>query len=160
MINLFKSAKKLNIEAPISGKIIPLETVSDEVFAQKMMGEGIAIIPNDSQIVSPVDGIVGMVADTKHALGIKAKNGLEIVLHLGIDTVELDGSPFTISVNDGDSIKAGQPLATMNIEEIKSADKDPVVMTLITNSSVKVKELDIASGNINNSEVVAKITLN
>ncbi|APX72351.1 PTS glucose transporter subunit IIA [Companilactobacillus allii] len=160
MIKLFKSSKKIAIKAPVSGKIIPLESVSDEVFAQKMMGDGIAIIPNDGQIVSPVDGTIGMIADTKHALGITTKNGLEVILHLGIDTVELNGSPFKMEVTNGAIVKAGQPIASMDIEQIQEAKKDPVVMTLFTNSSEKIKEFNPKSGNTNISEDVADIILN
>ncbi|MDN5591096.1 MAG: PTS glucose transporter subunit IIA, partial [Lacticaseibacillus paracasei] len=88
--------KELQLMAPVSGLAMAITDVSDPVFSQKMMGDGFGIDPTDGQIAAPVDGRIMMIADTKHAIGIKADNGAELLVHLGIDTVELKGAPFEI----------------------------------------------------------------
>ena len=133
--------------------------VEDQVFSQKMLGEGFAIIPKDGKIVAPVDGKVVSVMSTKHALTLKSTKGnLEILLHMGLDTVELKGRPFDIKVKENDIVKAGQPIAQMDIGKIKEAGKDPAVIMTITNmddvSSFKL----IATGKVKADMPVLKIT--
>lgn len=124
--------KKKGIFAPVTGEFVPLEEVSDPVFAQKMMGDGVAIIPEADEISSPVTGIVTTVIEQKHALGLKMAGGQEILVHMGIDTVELQGEPFEILVNQGDSVEVGTPLARMNCQEIAAKGKDTVVLVIVT----------------------------
>ena len=88
----------MKIYSPIKGKLVSIEAVTDPVFAQKMMGEGVAIIPSDSKVVSPVEGTVVSVFPTKHAFGIETENGVEILIHIGLDTVELKGKHFDLKV--------------------------------------------------------------
>lgn len=120
--------------APADGKLIHLDKVSDPIFSQKLMGDGFAVTPRDSIIVSPIGGIIGTVFPTKHALVITSDHGLEIMLHFGIDTVDLNGRPFETFVHEGQTVKAGQKLATMDIAQVRNANKDTSVMTIITNS--------------------------
>jgi len=117
----------------MEGDIIPLEEVSDPVFSEKMMGDGIAIMPTDGTVVAPVDGTIIQVAPTKHAIGIRSGDGAEILIHVGLDTVELAGSPFDVHVKVGDTITTGQPLLTADLEQIRQAGKDTVTSMIVTN---------------------------
>ena len=93
------------ISAPFSGKVIPLSSVPDEVFSSGAMGEGLAIDPSDNKLYAPFDGTVVMVAPTKHAIGLRSEYGVELLVHIGLDTVTLDGKPFTLHVEDGVKFK-------------------------------------------------------
>ena len=115
MFNFFKKKNKgLEVVAVVDGDIMPITDVKDDVFSTKMLGDGFAIKPKDSHIYAPVDGTITTLFPTKHAIGIKTEKGLDIVIHLGLDTVELEGAPFTVDVKQGDQVKTGQPLATMD----------------------------------------------
>jgi len=111
-----KQLKKGVIMAPISGKIVPLSEVPDEVFAQKVIGDGIAIEPNDGKVYSPVSGVITQIADTKHAYGIKSEDGAEILIHFGLETVALNGEGFDVKVKVGDKVKAGTLIATVDMD--------------------------------------------
>lgn len=121
--------------APVNGTFIPLEQVDDEVFSKKMMGEGYAIEPTSTTIYSPIEGQVVSIFATKHALGIKTAAGLEVLLHLGIDTVDLNGKPFTIKVHEGDQVTTATELAQMDLAQIKDAGKKATVIVAVTNSA-------------------------
>ena len=114
-----KTGRK-SILAPLSGQAVPLEQVADDVFAQKLLGDGIAIIPDDGKIYAPVDGVVSVVMDTLHAYGFTSDDGLEILVHVGLDTVTLKGEGFTSYVKAGDRVKAGQLVAEADLEFLKS----------------------------------------
>ncbi|WP_461240010.1 N-acetylglucosamine-specific PTS transporter subunit IIBC [Paucilactobacillus sp. N302-9] len=115
------------------GELMDISDVDDVTFSQKMLGDGYAVEPTDDQVVSPVDGEIMTVFPTKHAIGIKTANGTEILLHMGIDTVELKGEPFTINVHEGQKVTHGHLLATADREAIKQAGKKPTMMVVITN---------------------------
>ena len=134
-----------NFGAPIDGRLIELIHVPDAVFAGKIMGDGFAIEPANGEVVSPVDGTVtSFMADTRHAVGITSTEGLEILIHIGIDTVQLAGEGFVGLVVQDDPVTAGQPLLKVDLERIR--DKvpslvSPVVFTnLPTGSTVNVEE--------------------
>ena len=128
-----------NFSAPVSGKVIPLNQVNDDMVAQKILGDGFAIIPSSGKIYSPVNGTISSIFKTKHAICLKSDNGLDILLHLGIDTVELKGKPFDILVKEKDKVERGQLIGKMDIKQITDAGKDPTVLVLIT-SKDKVKD--------------------
>lgn len=128
-----------NFSAPVSGKVIPLNQVNDDMVAQKILGDGFAIIPSNGKIYSPVNGTISSIFKTKHAICLKSDNGLDILLHLGIDTVELKGKPFDILIKDKDKVERGQLIGKMDIKQITDAGKDPTVLVLIT-SKDKVKD--------------------
>ncbi|WP_066070145.1 PTS sugar transporter subunit IIA [Neobacillus soli] len=132
--NLFKKAKPLEIYTPVNGEIIPIEEVPDPVFSQKMMGEGVAVIPSTGNIHAPVDGTIMLVADTKHAIGIRAEDGTEILIHVGLETVSLKGQGFTVAVNMGDKVSVGQLLIEVDWEYIGKHAKSIVTPIVITNS--------------------------
>ena len=127
---------KMTIEfnAPVNGKFKSLVDVDDEVFSKKMMGEGFAIEPTDQHIFSPVEGEVVSIFKTKHAIGLKTKDGLEVLLHMGIDTVDLAGKPFTIKVKEGEKVSPQTELAEVDLEQIKASGKKTTIITVITNA--------------------------
>ena len=151
--------KKENLLAPISGEVINLSGVDDPVFAQKTLGEGFAIKPEKTQLVSPVTGKIMMVAETKHAIGFKTATGMEVLIHLGIDTVELEGKPFSIEVVAGAEVEAGQKIGTMDLAAIKAAGKDDVVVVAVTNTAEILSSIDVQLGKINAGQVAAEVTL-
>ena len=126
--------EKVSIFAPADGHILELEEVNDPVFSEKLMGDGYALRPSGKEVYSPVDGEVVMVAGTKHAVGIKTKEGLEVLVHMGIDTVALDGKGFELFVKEGDNITKDDKIATMDLDLIKSEGKETDIMVIITNS--------------------------
>ncbi len=149
----------IKILAPVAGQVINLEDVNDPVFSQKKLGEGFAVKPSAGDIVSPVTGKVVMVAKTKHALGLQTADGVEVMIHLGIDTVELDGKPFDLQVAAGSEVKAGQQLGTMDLQAIKDAQKDDTVILAITNTADILAGIDLALGTKAAGESAATITL-
>ncbi|RMC62343.1 PTS glucose transporter subunit IIABC [Lactobacillus sp. ESL0259] len=149
----------IKILAPVAGEVIKLEDVNDSVFSQKKLGEGFAVKPSSGKIVSPVTGKVIMVAETKHALGLQTADGVEVMLHLGIDTVELDGKPFDLQVAANSEVKAGQQLGTMDLQAIKDAQKDDTVILAITNTQDVLAGIDLALGTKAAGESAATITL-
>ena len=128
------SAQNVKVYSPIEGEIIPITEVDDQVFASKMMGEGFAVLPSNGTIKAPISGIVKMIAPTKHAIGIVTDDSMELLLHLGIDTVELNGAPFNLTIKEGETIQQGQVIGTIDLEMIEAKGKDATVMVIITDS--------------------------
>lgn len=116
------------------GQVIPITEVSDQVFAEKMMGDGFGVIPDNTQVYSPVSGKVTNVFPTKHAIGLLSDEGVEVLVHMGLDTVELQGAPFTVSVTEGQQVTKGDPLALMDLAAIKEAGKDTTIVVVMTNT--------------------------
>lgn len=149
-MGLFGLGKKKiteTIYAPASGKLQTLENVKDPVFAQKLMGDGFGVVPTQGNIYSPVEGIITSVFKTKHALGLKTSNGLEVMVHMGLDTVELEGKPFEILVEEGDKVKVQTPIAKMDLEQVRLAKKDTVILTIITNTADKIDSSSLSVEN-------------
>lgn len=126
--------KKGKIYAPLNGKIVPLEKVPDPVFGKKMMGEGIAIIPADGKVVAPVNGKIIQIPDSKHAVGIQAEDGSEILIHVGLETVALKGKGFEGKVSAGDEISVGDELIVFDLEYIAEHADNTITPIVITNS--------------------------
>ncbi|MGJ7912561.1 PTS sugar transporter subunit IIA [Neobacillus sp. LXY-1] len=135
--NLFKKGSPISIYAPVDGEIIPLEEVPDPVFSQKMIGEGVAIYPSGGKILAPVEGKIIQVAPSKHALGILAEDGSEILIHIGLETVSLKGEGFTALVAEGDQVSVGLPLMEVDWEFIKEHADSTVTPIVMTNGSDK-----------------------
>lgn len=116
MFNLFKKnkAKDIALVAPVSGKVVAITEVPDPVFAQKMMGEGVAIQLTDETIVAPCDGTITLIPDTKHAFGMTNEHDMELLVHIGLETVGLAGEGFTVLVNQGDKVTKGTPIIKIN----------------------------------------------
>ena len=134
------------ISAPIHGEILPLEQVSNPTFASGAMGEGIAIRPLSGRVVSPVNGIVASLFKTHHAIGLVADEGAEVLIHVGVDTVRLDGQHFTSRVRVGDEIKVGDVLLEFDYQAIESAGYDTVTPVIITNTQDYIDVLSVAQG--------------
>ena len=124
---------EIDLHAVTEGAYIPLENVPDEVFSTKMMGEGYAIQSENGTIYAPVAGEVTSVFPSKHAIGIKTPNGADVLVHMGIDTVSLDGQGFDVFVKEGDQVTAQTRLAQMDLDFIKKQGKETMVIVLITN---------------------------
>ena len=133
--------------APLTGKAVSLSEVPDEVFSGKVLGDGIAIIPEDGKIVSPVDGEVSTVAETKHAYGFTSNDGLEILVHVGLETVSLKGECFKAHVKSGDKVKAGDVVAEVDLDYLKENGINSITPVLIC-SDIEEKELDYKSGSV------------
>lgn len=117
------------------GQVIPITDVKDPVFSQKMMGDGFAVEPDNGNIYAPVSGVVTSVFPTKHALGLLTDSGLEVLIHVGLDTVALNGAPFSAKVKDGQRVEAGDLLLVADLEAIKSADRETTVIVAFTNTA-------------------------
>ena len=126
--------EKQKLLAPCDGEIIPLEGVMDEVFSSGIMGEGFAVLPSAKAFYSPISGRVENAYKTGHAYSITSKDGLEVLVHIGIDTVELDGELFESRVAIGDEIKAGEEIAIADVDKILERGFDPVCVVVVTNS--------------------------
>lgn len=121
------------ILAPLSGRVAELSEVPDPTFSQKMMGDGLAIVPTEGEVVSPVDGEIVQFFHTKHAIGIRSLSGAEILIHVGLETVSMNGEGFEGHVKEGDKVKAGDKLITFNIDLIKEKAADIITPIVITN---------------------------
>ena len=133
------------VTAPFSGTLVPLSEVPDETFASGVLGEGIAIEPSDGLFCSPVDGTVETIAETKHAIGFAADNGLEILVHVGLETVSLNGEGFEILVKEGDKVKAGQPVAKADLALIRERGLKTITSIVLTGGADDM-ELHCAEG--------------
>lgn len=131
---LAEQANEETVYAPFSGKVIPLSKVPDEVFSSGAMGQGLAIEPSDSKLYAPFDGTIVMVAPTKHAIGLRSTSGVELLVHIGLDTVTLDGTPFSLKVKEGDTVKKGEVLAEFDKAFIEQKGLTTITPVIITNS--------------------------
>jgi PTS system beta-glucosides-specific IIC component len=122
------------IRTAVAGKVVGLDDVPDKVFASRALGEGVGIIPSNGTIVAPVSGVLATVAATGHAYGIKTDDGVEVLVHVGIDTVRLKGEGFTVNVAKGERVVAGDVLATVDLEAVKAAGYDPMTIIVVTNT--------------------------
>lgn len=148
----------LPVRSPIAGQIIPLTEVPDPVFSAGTMGEGFGIAnPPGGEVLAPVSGTIVMVAKTKHAVGIATEDKLQFIVHLGIDTVELGGEPFDISVAKGDKVEAGQQIGMMRTAPILDAGKSTTTVVAVTNSKKKVEQMKLKEGPASAGEKVAEI---
>ena len=141
------------------GQVVALEQVEDPVFAQKMMGDGFAVEPANGNIVSPVTGTVSSIFPTKHALGLVTEAGLEVLVHIGLDTVSLEGKPFTVHVSEGQKVAAGDLLVTADLDAIRAAGRETSTVVVFTNAeaikSVKLEQ----TGSLAAKTAVAKVEL-
>ncbi|SPC39647.1 N-acetylglucosamine-specific PTS transporter subunit IIBC [Latilactobacillus fuchuensis] len=141
------------------GQLIDIEAVDDATFAQKMLGDGYAVIPTDGKIVSPVSGTIMTVFPTKHAIGIKTEDGLEVLVHMGIDTVELKGAPFEVAVEEGQTVQHGDLLANVDLAQIVQAGKQTAMMVIITNMADVAYFKSTATGRtVQSNEIALKAT--
>lgn len=141
------------------GQVVALEQVKDPVFAQKMMGDGFAVEPANGNIVSPVSGTVSSIFPTKHALGIVTEAGLEVLVHIGLDTVSLEGKPFTVHVAEGQKVASGDLLVTADLDAIRAAGRETSTVVVFTNGdAIKSVKLE-KTGSLAAKTAVAKVEL-
>ncbi|WP_091480592.1 PTS sugar transporter subunit IIA [Gracilibacillus orientalis] len=142
---LKKSSTPIQLKAPITGEIVPLEKVPDPVFSQKMMGEGIAIIPKEENVVAPADGTIIQIAPSKHAIGLKTNDDMEILIHVGLETVSLDGEGFNVLVEEGDHVSVGDKLMIVDFELVRNKVPHIITPMVITNSEQSNKEYNLTA---------------
>jgi PTS system beta-glucosides-specific IIC component len=131
----------LTVATPVNGEVVPISQVKDETFSQNMIGKGFAVIPNDGNFVSPIDGEVSLIAETGHAYSIKAKNNIQVLVHIGLETVNINskriqGEPLKVFkpiVKIGDHVKVGTPIMTANLAEIKGLGYDLITPVVVIN---------------------------
>ncbi|MDT2828838.1 PTS transporter subunit IIBC [Enterococcus viikkiensis] len=152
---VFKGAHQ-EFVAPANGELILIDRVQDEVFSQKMMGEGFAVIPENGEIASPVAGTIVSIFPTKHAIGIKTDDEIEVLLHMGIDTVDLGGEAFEIKVREGEKVKAGEIVATADLAKIQASGKKTTMIVVFTNGD-KIEDYHYdKTGLVSRGETIGK----
>lgn len=144
------------VYAPVSGKIIPSEEIPDETFATGVLGRGVGIQPSESVIAAPFDGEISSITDTKHAVGISSPDGMEVLIHVGVDTVAMQGDGFSCLVQEGQKVKAGERLITFDRQKIAAAGHPDVVVVLVTNSD-DYESLSIQSGECKTMDKVIEV---
>ena len=147
------------VHSVAEGEVIELEKVQDPVFSQKMMGDGFAVEPANGQIVSPVAGKVTSVFPTKHALGLVTESGLEVLVHIGLDTVSLEGKPFEVKVEEGQTVSAGDLLVEADLDAIREAGRATSTVVVFTNATAIQSVTLIQTGQLPADAVVAKVEL-
>ena len=147
--------KEVKIYSPVKGKVVNLEAVPDSMFSSKMLGDGVAVEIEEDVICAPVDGVIKVLFETKHAFVIETKDGGEILVHIGLDTVDLKGEGFKAIANIEDEVKAGDPIVKVDRQLVKSKGFNLITMILVTNMD-KFKNINIVgSGNgTTNTEII------
>ena len=157
---MFKSLKQMfggsnakkQILAPVSGRVVPMSEVNDPTLSQEILGKGVAVVPSEGKVVAPASGEVVVMFETKHAVSIRTEDGAELIIHIGLDTVNLRGEHFTAHVAQGDHVKVGDVLVEFDMEAIKEAGYDvitPIVVcntpdfpNMVCHTGMEVKALD------------------
>ncbi|MCH3961664.1 MAG: PTS glucose transporter subunit IIA [Solobacterium sp.] len=161
MFSIFKEKKELpvrnntDIVAPVTGKLIPASELSDQMFREEMMGQTIGIMPTDGTVCSPANGILEVLYPTGHAFAVRRSDQEGILVHIGIDTVNLKGRGFRMLKKQGDPVKAGEPIVIADLNTVKEAGLDSCVMLVITEPAEEgKKETYIPSGSVAHGEVI------
>lgn len=149
--------KGLTVLSPLDGDCIPLNEVKDEMFSQEMMGPGCAIIPKNGEVISPIKGTVTVIAPTKHCIGLTGDDGLEILIHMGIDSFKTEGKGFEYHVNVGDEVKKGQILLNADLSYFRLQKIDMTTPVIVLNSDqFKIKETKKLHKSVNKGETLIK----
>ena len=148
----------MKLFAPVSGTAVPLSEVPDEVFAEGMAGEGGAIVPAaGSEAVAPASGTLVKLFEGGHAFGIETDEGVELIVHVGLDTIELRGAGFERLATEGDRVEAGQPIVRFDLEEIRAAGYDPVTPVVVTNADEHPVS-GLTTGEVNAGDPLFEVT--
>ncbi|MBY7142783.1 PTS glucose transporter subunit IIA [Virgibacillus sp. NKC19-3] len=140
-----KNNSETTIYAPVDGEIIPLSEVQDPVFSEKMMGDGVAIKPINKTVVAPIEGKIIQVFETKHAVGIQSSNGVETLIHIGLETVGMNGEGFQSFVDAEDTVEPGDRLISFDMELVKEKAASDIILVIITNTN-DMKSIDSVNG--------------
>lgn len=156
-MDIFPITEKGVICSPLTGKAIPMSEVPDDTFAAEVLGKGMAVIPSEGKVVAPCHGEISTLFDTKHAIGITTKDGVELLIHVGVNTVELNGKYYEAHVEQGDQVKPGQVLLTFDIQKIQEAGY-PVETPVIIANTDDYKNVDgLKNGEIRCMEPLIKL---
>lgn len=156
---MFKSSKEIvAIGSPVKGLTVGLKKITDPVFSGKIIGDGVAVLPESGIICAPCGGVITQIFHTNHAFYVLNGAGLEVMVHIGLDTVELKGVGFKRLVNLNDNVEMGQPVMEVNLEYIKAQGKETVIPVLITNME-KVSKISVVNGNVNTSDKIMSVVL-
>ncbi|MBP2242155.1 PTS system glucose-specific IIA component [Cytobacillus eiseniae] len=158
MLRKFFKKEALQIISPLKGDVRSLEEVPDPVFSERLMGEGVAIMPDGGNVCSPIDGTVILVAETKHAIGLRSKDGTEVLIHIGLETVSLQGRGFRMLVENGDPVSVGQELIEVDWEFIRDKAKSLITPIIITNSKEKKVQVKQVIENVVGKTVVMTVS--
>lgn len=150
------TVKEVKIYAPLSGEVVNIEDVPDVVFSEKIVGDGIAIRPNGDTIVAPVNGTIGKIFETNHAFSIESEDGVELFVHFGIDTVELKGEGFTRLAEEGQKVKAGEPIIKFDLALLSEKAKSVLTPIVISNMD-EISNLQKFSGEVIQGESVVLV---
>ena len=156
---MFSFLKKntAQVVAPATGQLIPIDQVEDEVFSNKMMGDGFAVRPTECGVFAPLAGKITTVFPTKHAIGITTEHGLEVLVHMALDTVELKGDPFTVYVKLNDEVKPGDQLADMDLQKVAAGGKTNTIVVVYTNMD-KLEDIPIVpTAEVSHGDEVEKL---
>jgi len=152
----FLKRKVRVVKSPVDGQIVALESVDDEVFSQKMAGDGVAIIPVSNIFTAPIDGVVSKIFSTNHAFSIKSSKDLEVMVHIGLDTVALEGKGFERLVNEGAAVKAGDEIIRVDLQYIREHAKDIVTPIIISDDS-DVKDIEKKYNIVKSQDVIMEV---
>lgn len=154
---LSEMTKVSAVLAPMKGELKKLEQVDDEVFSKRIMGSGIAVVPTSGDVVAPFDGVINTIFPTKHAIGLTSDDGVELIIHIGLDTVELEGKHFETHVNNGQKVVAGEKIVSFNLDEIIAAGYDITSPIVVTNSNNFLDIIETDKTNINQKEEIITV---
>ena len=153
----FLKRKTREIKSPVDGQIVALELVEDDVFSQKMVGDGVAVIPMSNRFTAPIDGVVSKIFSTNHAYSIKSTKDLEVMVHIGLDTVALEGKGFTRVANEGDEVKAGDVIIEVDLAYITKHAKDIVTPVIISDES-DVKSIEKRLDIVKSQDIIMEVS--
>lgn len=152
----FLKSKTVEVKAPVDGEVLSIESVNDDVFSQKMVGDGVAIRPTGNLFTAPIDGVVSKIFSSNHAYSIKEDNGLEVMVHIGLETVALNGKGFTRQAQEGDKVKAGDLIIEADLAYIKAHAKDSITPVIILDES-ESKSIEKKLGSVKSSAVIMEV---
>jgi len=152
----FLKRKVREVHAPADGQVVALESVDDEVFSQKLVGDGVALIPMSDLFTAPIDGKVTKIFPTNHAYTIKSPKDLEVIVHIGLDTVKLEGRGFERVVHEGDEVKAGDPIIRVDLAYIREHAKDVITPIIIADGS-DVKSIEKRLNIVKNKDIIMEV---
>ena len=145
------------VGSPTEGTVVPMEEIPDPVFSQGVLGTCCGVVPEQGKVFAPINGEIVQVSDTKHAVGIASANGLELIIHVGIDTVDMEGDGFTVDIKKGDKVKKGDLILTMDLDKIKAAGHPDLVILAVTNPGENKEAKLVANENVRPGEDLFQI---
>ena len=152
----FLKRKVREIKSPVDGQVVALESVKDDVFSQKLVGDGVAIIPMSDVFTAPIDGVITKIFSTNHAYSIKSPKDLEVMVHIGLETVALEGKGFERLANEGDEVKAGDPIIRADLVYIREHAKDIITPVIISDES-DVKSIDKRLNIVKSQDMIMEV---